>query len=267
MIFWFSPLQKSLEFIIALMMGLLTPAKEAWYFRLCLVRWEVVTDRMDQQPALHWDAEQMGLSPSCMALWALLPLTITRDRGTDARQEAWPQRGSSFCTPLIQRALPCNLPALLSVRLHSHTFIMSPGPASAVCHIYWLHSNCNLQRSLSKVLRKSRLCLMGWQLAGKDHHKCRTETTGTQNSPVSLLGSKHQGTLRTGHHSEWQNFTKAWKQAMLNALFAMNHQHYKKRNVAVSSSALLLCNLQRSWKQSQWARVTLFKLLTCCCYC
>ena len=203
---------------------------------------------MDQQPALHWDAEQMGPSPSRVALWALLPLTITRDRGTDAQQEAWPQHGSSFCTPLIQCALPCNLLALLSVRLHSHTFIMSPGPASAVCHIYWLHSNCNLQRSLSKVLRISHLCLMGWRLAGKDHHKCRTETTGAQNSSMSLLECKRQSALRTGHRSGWQNFTKARKQAMLNALFAMNHQHYKKRNVAVNSTALLLCNLQRSWK-------------------
>lgn len=233
-------------------MGFLTLAEKAWYFLWCLVHWEVVTDRTDQQPALHWDAEQMGLSPSPAALRALLPLTITRDRGTDAQQEAWPQCRSSFCTPLIQCSLPCNLPCIAICAFTQSTFIMSPGPALAVCHIYWLPWNCSLRRSLSKVPRKSHspsdrlaaswwgpeaITSVWWKPPWLETALCHFRDKNAK-VPLGLdAASDNRISPKLGSMLYWTS-----------CLPWITRTAHRKRTKAVDNTALFLCNRQKSCK-------------------
>lgn len=102
---------------------------------------------------------------------ALLPLTITKDKSTDiwavgtltwAWQLVWHRTYSiQNCTVIS--------PPLLSVSVYTVSPSLCPLlPALAVCHIYWLHSNCNLHELLATLLRKSCVPVMSWRLASED---------------------------------------------------------------------------------------------------
>lgn len=153
------------------MRGLLTLG-----FRCCLVRWEVVPDRLDQQPEPHWNAEQMWLNTWPGSWRALLPLTITGDKSTDTGRAGRPDPAWQLillctqCGPAPWFPLHCHMQAL-----HRHPSSLSPqSQGLAVCHIYWFHSKSNLHGSLSVVLRESRPIPLsgagGWLLRTAGHH-------------------------------------------------------------------------------------------------
>lgn len=111
------------------MTGLLTPGKGAPYFPRCLVHREVVADRRDQQPSLHVNAAQTRPNTCPPRPGALLPLTITRDRGADIHAAGTPdpRAAAHFAPHPFNAALPCNFPCIVICQhFHSHTCIMSP---------------------------------------------------------------------------------------------------------------------------------------------